>query len=64
MDPVDHGKRKMAEKNMPHRGRGRSAVVGSSRDAPQGRGGWETHDQYIEDEKKVGEAWAHHRFHS
>lgn len=51
MDPGDRGKRKVAEKDMSHHGRGRTAAVGSSRAAPHGRGAREAHDQYIEDEE-------------
>jgi hypothetical protein len=53
MDPRDLGKRKKADKDMPHRGRGRSVAAGSSRDAPQGHGGREARDQYIEDEERL-----------
>lgn len=51
MDPRDHGKRKVVEKDMSHHGHGRTATVGSSRAAPHGRGAREAHDQYIEDEE-------------
>jgi hypothetical protein len=53
MDPGDHGKRKMAEKDMPRRGRGRTAAARNSRDAPHGRGGREARDQYIEEEERL-----------
>jgi hypothetical protein len=53
MEPGDHGKRKMAEKDMPRRGRGRSTAAGSSGVAPCGRGHRGRHDQYIEDEERL-----------
>jgi hypothetical protein len=53
MDPRDHGKRKMAEKDQPCRGCGRSTVASSSCIAPRGRGDRERHDQYIEDEERL-----------
>jgi hypothetical protein len=53
MDPRDRGKRKMAEKDMPRRGRGRSTVASGSGIAPHGRGDRERRDQYIEDEERL-----------
>jgi hypothetical protein len=53
MDPGDHGKRKMVEKDMPHRGRGRSTAAGSSGVAPCGHGDMGRRDQYIEYEERL-----------
>jgi hypothetical protein len=53
MEPRDRGKRKMAEKDMPHRGRGRSTTAGGSGTAPHGRGDRGRHDQYIKDEERL-----------
>jgi hypothetical protein len=53
MDPGDHGKRKMAEKDQSHHGRGRSTTAGSSGIAPCGQGDRGRHDQYIEDEERL-----------
>jgi hypothetical protein len=53
MEPGDRGKRKMAEKDQPHRGCGRSTVAGSSGIAPRGQGDTGRRDQYIEDEERL-----------
>jgi hypothetical protein len=53
MDPGDLGKRKMAEKDKPHYGHGRTAAARSSRDAPHGRGGRKARDQYIKEEERL-----------
>jgi hypothetical protein len=52
MDPHDHGKRKVGEKDMPRCGRGRTTTASSSRAAPHGHGSREARDQYIEDEER------------
>jgi hypothetical protein len=52
-DDDRRGKRKMVEKDQPHRGRGRSTAVGSSGVAPRGRGDRGRRDQYIEDEERL-----------
>jgi hypothetical protein len=41
------------EKDMPHCGRGRSTVAGSSGVAPHGRGDRGRRDQYIKDEERL-----------
>jgi hypothetical protein len=53
MDPEDHGKRKMVEKDMPHGVCGRTAAARSSRDAPHGHGRREARDPYIEEEERL-----------
>jgi hypothetical protein len=53
MDSRDRGKRKIAEKDMPHRGHGRSTAAGSTGVAPRGRGDRGRRDQYIEDEERL-----------
>jgi hypothetical protein len=53
MDSRDRGKRKIAEKDMPRRGHGRSTAAGNSGVAPRGRGDRGRRDQYIEDEERL-----------
>jgi hypothetical protein len=53
MDPRDCGKRKMAEKDQPCHGRGKSIAASSSGIAPRGRGDRGRRDQYIEDEERL-----------
>lgn len=52
MEPRDHGKMKMVEKEYHRRGRGRSSAAGSSGATPHGRGDRGRRDQYIEDEER------------